>query len=208
MSQPPVTKIDVWINRAKGLAVLVLLTVFALLIWRLSALAQRIEQTVSAISSDVELVASTAADLSQRIDILTAKIDALKQKSEDLIHRNEVESLVDQFNLLQEGYSGSTEELSEESKREIKDLMSVIRKFEGKFRSDGEYVSPTWLYLKLQVKYKTYEPTIHSAEDFIDRVATKTLTSSNYEVVHPDGENESLAELLRRNLRAYRRQDL
>ena len=87
---------------------------------------------------------------------------------------------------------------------EIRYLLSEIRASKAKFEYAGRPQSAMSLYARLYAKQRTLGKTLASAEDFVDKVASKSITGKAYHVTEPGGAKQELGDWLRAKLAAKR----
>jgi hypothetical protein len=171
----------------------VLLALLCAAVWRLTALVDRADRTLAAISEDVKQTASTTARISRHVD-------RLEESARQALPISEAESLLDAAAAVRGPAEGGLAPAAEE---EIRHLLSCLRRPELRFEYSGGQHSAGRFYLQLCAKCQTYRRTLASAEDFIARVATQTITGHPYYVVQ-DGEKRPLDAWLRAELEKHR----
>jgi hypothetical protein len=90
---------------------------------------------------------------------------------------------------------------------EIKWLLSQIGSSKARFAYDNKKKSALMFYAHVYAKYKIYKKTLASAEDFIAKVGTKTITGKPYYITVPGGQQVELGQWLRAKLTARRAGD-
>jgi len=196
---------DRYLKRAGSTVAIALGVLCCILIWRMTKIAGRMETMLANTSSDVQQVAGTAADISRRIEHISAKVDDLEDKARSAVNLDEVESVLDEIGRLRANDEAA--ELSPSAEVEIKRLLKSIRRSGKRFEWEGKTRTPTQCYIWLYSKFRMYRKKLESADDFINKVATKTMTGNPYYVVHSDGEQQPLNEWLSEVLAKHRQQD-
>jgi hypothetical protein len=88
---------------------------------------------------------------------------------------------------------------------EITYLLDIIRHSPCVFIRNGKDYTGAAAADHISAKYEHFKPEIHTAEDFIDRAATKSeLTGAPYQVRCGDGAPMAAADWLRTTLNAHR----
>ena len=126
-------------------------------------------------------------------------------KARSAVKLDEIESVLDEVGRLRANDEAA--ELSPSAEAEIKRLLKSIRRSGKRFEWEGKTRTPRQCYLWLYSKFRMYRKSLESADDFIDKVATKTVTGNRYYVVHGDDEKQRLNEWLREVLAKHRQQD-
>ena len=200
--------VDLWLKRALALVFIVFLAVCSFYVWRIAMVFYRVEKAVETISSDVSEVTGAAARISRKMEEVIDRIERLEQKTGKVVTMDEVETLLDSAAALK---SGAGEKMSEETAAEIGRLFALIRTARGEYEYAGKIKSPLKFYGHVYAKYKAYRNAITSAEGFIDRCATKTITGKVYYLRMPkpggaEGEvtKRPVAEWLREELAKIR----
>ncbi len=190
-------KVDVWISRLVPIVSACLLALACLLVWRVSMLVYRVEQSIVTVSADVRQVTGTMARVANLVDRLTERIERLERKTEEAIGTDELEMALDEIKDVRESLSTAEEPFGPEVEKEIRYLLGQIRWSGLKFEISGKYRSAFRSYLYLLAKYRAYRKTLRSADDFIEKVATKTITGHPYYVLLEDGKKMALGAFLK-----------
>ncbi|MCZ7644828.1 MAG: DUF5329 domain-containing protein [Planctomycetota bacterium] len=172
--------------------------------WRVSEVVRRIEETVVSVSTDVKQVTQTAANMSKRVDEIAVKLDRLETATKEKLHLDEARHLKDEVKSLIDDEADRN--LPAEARKEIEYLLEKVKASGLKFTYDDHVRSASYYYAKLYAKYKIYAHTLDSAEDFIERVATRSVGGNPYSVI--DGETRTpLNKWLAKHLQEARRQE-
>lgn len=166
--------------------------------------AYQTEAAIIAISADVKQMSTTGAQISEHLQKLDARLQSLEAKAADAVNLSELEHVLDEAAMLRDENSTAGGTLSPDAEREIKHLLSHVRHSKHRFAYANEDKGGMRFYLQLFTKYKTYEKVLASAEDFIDKVGTKTIAGHSYQVVVGDEESVALDKWLAEELKAYR----
>lgn len=167
----------------------ILLVVLAILVM-VGSVAYRASATVNRILNDVDRVVE--------------RLEALEQKLDRTVPVDELDSILNEVALLQEDAEQDSLKFKPDAEAEVKFLLRRLRSVADEYRYSDESRSPLRFYAHLYAKYRVYRGSLTSAEDFIDRVATKTVTGKTYFAVLEDGSTKELAKLLREELQRYR----
>ena len=198
------SKVDVWISRLVPIASACLVALACFFVWRVSMLVYRVEQSVVAVSADVRQVTGTMARVASLVDRLTERIERLERKTEEAIGMDELEMALDEIKDVRESLSTAEEPFGPEVEKEIKYLLGHICWSGRQFEISGKYRSAFRSYLYLLAKYKVYRRTLKSAEDFIEKVATKSIIGHPYYVLLEDGKKMALGAFLKEALEKHR----
>lgn len=196
--------IDKWLKRIVMLLTAAVLILSCFFIWRISMVAYRIETSIEATSGDIKQVTHTAANISRKVDQIEEKVEVLSEKTKDVLHADEVRHIVEEISDLKEPPQGRELRIDESAAEEISHLLSFIRKSECTFEYSGKKRSAFRFYLQMYSKYKVYKKTLSCAEDFIEKVATRTIAGNTYSVYSGDKPLE-LNKWLRKELETYRK---
>jgi len=184
---------DVWLRRGLLAVAGVLLVLMCFLVWRISVM-------LAAISDDVKKGVRTVAKVLEKVDALNERVEKLRKRLAPRI--DEIESIIDAVITL--GKDAETP-LAPAAEREIDHLFSRIGAPGLKFGHEGktDTYSDTRLRFQLFAKYKLYKNSITSAEDFIEKVTTRTIGGHEYYVIE-QGKKRPLAEWFREALKKRR----
>jgi hypothetical protein len=204
-NQPPSTDaIGTWLKRLALVAAIALLAFCSWFVWRISMVAQQTENAIVAISSDVKQMSASGAQISAHLEKLDTRLQSLEQKAADAMKLDEFENLLDEIDVIRNSQLTAAGELAPETEREIKHLLAQIRASKHRFVYSDENKGGMRFYLQLYAKYKAYDKIIGSAEEFIDKVATKTIVGQPYQVVISPNETVELSDWLTTELNKYR----
>jgi hypothetical protein len=186
---------------------LVLLIVACVLLVYTTATVRRLNILLDAISNDLAESLATTARLSRQVDDISVRVESFGGKLKDAVKLDEVESVLAQVASIGSGRGeagGKVVTLDARAAAEIGHLVSRVAQCDGRFEADGKSYSRRRFHLQLLAKRKAYEGSIASAEDFIERVAARTVTGKDYFVVLEDGTRKSVREWLGGELTEYR----
>jgi len=173
-------------------------------VWRLSMLAYRIEQSVSTMAADVKQMTTTGARLAGQVDELASRLADIEDSTSRLVYSEELTDFLASVVSLPETWSGGEARIEGQAAAEIAHLFACIGQPDLKYEYSGKHRSAAWVHLKLYNKYRLYRAGVASAEDFIEKVATKTVAGNEYYVIQEDGEKTPLGDWLLKTLREYR----
>ena len=206
--KPAPDAIGTWLKRLTLVAAIALLACCSWFVWRISMVAYQMEGAIVAISADVKQMSSTGAQISEHLQKLDDRLRAIEEKAADAMNIDEFEHLLDEIDVIRNGQPSTASAASPDTEREIKHLLAQIRSSGHRFAysvlGSDKSKSGTVLYLQLYTKYKTYKNAISSAEDFIDKVGTKTIVGQPYQVVISPDETVPLNDWLTEELKNYR----
>jgi hypothetical protein len=195
--------VGMWLKRLVLLVACVFLAFCCWFVWRISMVAMQAEAAIVAISADVKQMSTTGAQISQHLQQLDVRLRSMEEKAADAIKLDDIEHMLDEAAQLRDGgvASGS---ISPDTEREIKHLLSQVRRSKYRFKYSDEDKGGMRFYLQLYTKYETYKKLLASAEDFIDKVATTSIAGHAYQVVIDDKQTVALNEWLTDELKKYR----
>ena len=176
------------------------------LIWEVTRVVVRVEEGVAAVSEDVKTVAKTAARVSVEVGEMMDRMEELRAKLRDSVPTQELEDVLDEMKKARENPANLEPATKAEVDTEVTHLLATIRRSDCRYVRNGKEVSALNFYGYLLGKYKLYEGTVTSAEDFIEKVATKTMTGEPYYAVI-EGKKVALAVHLREALAKYREKE-
>ena len=149
-------------------------------------------------------VARTATRILDQVDRVVDRVESLERRLDAVVSVDEVESILEEVAKLRSGAGAESLALKPEAEAEVKYLLRCVRRSGLTFEYSGKAHSATRFYLQLLAKHKAYEKTLTSAEDFIEKVATKTIAGNTYHVRIEDGGRQGLAAWLLEALRERR----
>ena len=194
---------NLWFERVVLVLLACLLGLGCLLVWRMAETVKRIEEGVVSVSTDVKTVTRLAARISEKVDGLMDRVDVLEAKLKGAVPLDELENVLDEL----EGLRGKPAELDAEARakrdREVGHLLGYVRGSGCVYLWQDREVGALAFYANLLAKYKLYEESVGSAEEFIDKVATKSMVGKPYYVVMGPKRVE-VAAYLREELAKYR----
>ena len=197
-------KVDVWISRLVPITSACLIALACFFVWRTSMLVYRLEQSVVAVSADLEQVTGTMARVAGVVDRLTERIERLEKKAGDAVGMDELDMALDEIRDVRRGLSDADEPFGPEVEKEITFLLRHIEWSGLRFEISGKYRSAFRSYLYLLAKFKVYRKTLRSADDFIDKVATRSMVGHPYYVILEDGRKMALGAFLKTALEKHR----
>ena len=174
-------------------ALVALLLIACVFMVYLTLLVRRLTVTMEVMSEDLAQVMATTARVSRNVDRVEER---LRVWYEDLDIAGTAAEAVDVALSL----GGETVKVEPRAEDEITWLLRQIGSSKAKFAYDDKEKSALSFYARLYAKYKVYKKTLASAEDFIDKVATKTITGKPYYITEPGGEKVELGDWLRARL--------
>lgn len=198
-------RIDTFLLRALLVLLLLLTGSASYLLWRTSMIALRLEEAVVAISADVQQVTESAARISRQMADVTERLARIEEKTEDAVGLQDLETAIDTLADVRNEKYEDPKQLSPEAKAEIEHLLKSIRSSGRVFICGSEHLKATVFYMHLWVKYKYHRKVVGSAEDFIQKVATQTISGHRYRVVVADGKTIDLSEWLENRLKERRK---
>jgi len=193
-----------WLKRMAWVLGVVFLGMLSFFVWRAAMLIYRVEQSVAAISTDLEQVMGVAARISSQLEALTERLAALEKKSETALGMDEVEATLDAIQEIRGGRAEGDVPLTPTTQAEIDDLLTAVRRSGLKFSYSGKITSAWSFYLYLKAKYRVFRGEVTTPEDFIAKVASQRLSGDTYFVLHSDESHEELASWLGKELQKYR----
>jgi hypothetical protein len=181
-------------------ALVALLLIACVFMIYLTLLVRRLTVTMEVMSEDLAQVMATTARVAEDVDRVEERIQTWYKS----FGGNKVVGVVDGLARVARGLTGEAADSSASANEEIAYLLSQVRTSKAKFEYAGREQSAMSLYARLYAKYKAYGEAIASAEDFIDRVASKSMAGKAYHVTEPGGEKVELGRWLRAKLEAKR----
>jgi hypothetical protein len=203
-SDPRGDAVGMWLRRLALLMASVFIAFCCWFIWRISMVAYQAEAAIVAISADVKQMSATGAQISEHLKHLDARLRSMEEKAADAINLDEIEHMIDEASELRNEDAVANSPLSPDAEREIKHLLSHIRASKHRFTYSDENKSGWRFYLQLYPKYKAYDGALKSPEDFIEKVATKSIGGHPYNVVMDENHSVALSEWLTEELKSYR----
>lgn len=165
--------------------------------------AYRVEQSVRRVSADVEKITGTAADLSRKVDRIAEKMERFEQRARDSLQVEEAKHLMGELARLHGPQPEGRADPDAVAEAEIHYLLETIRRSGYRFGHSDRTASANNYYLRFHGKFVLYKKTIKSAEDFIEKIGTKTMGGNAYYLL--DGESKRpLREWLLEQLRKRR----
>jgi Family of unknown function (DUF5329) len=193
--------IDTWLKRLALVSVMVLVALTCFLMWRVSMVALRIEQTLAASSDDVKQISQTAAGVATQVDELERRLADLTQALEGMSEWSELQREFGDAVLPGDAVKGQADGACDE---EVRYLLERIRESGLQFQQEDDAVTATWLSMKLGAKRKIFSDSVPNAETFISRIAAQQLDGDPYLVIQQDGSTRPLEDWLTEALTDYR----
>lgn len=197
-------RIRIWLRNVVLLLSAVLIGLMCVFMWRLSRTVLQIERTVTTISADVTKVASTAGQLADKVEGVGNRLSAIERGAEDMLFTAMLAG-----RLSGPGVASVGEEPAPlrdaRAQEEINYLLqSCIGRPDLSYEYEGKHRSAEWVRSKLALKYLAYQNVVASAEDFINKVTTRTHKGAIYYVITDAGEKKELGPWLMEQLADYR----
>lgn len=208
--EPKGSRTSVFLQQVIQWLTLVLLIVACVLLVYMTTTVGRLNHLLDRISDDLAQSLATTARLSRQVDDVSARVESFGGKLKDAAKLDEVESALAEVASIrssQREVGGKGVTLDADAMAEIRHLVACVARCDGRFEADGKSYSPRRLHMQLLAKRKVYEGSLASTEDFIERVAARTMTGKDYFVVLKDGTRKSVREWLGEALREYRVQE-
>ena len=197
-------KIRRWLGRIDLFLLAVLLLLSIHLVWRLTILTYRLDHTVAALSDDVKQVTETAAIISCDVAALREGLGAIKDKLAQSIPLGGLKSALDAALTIGGAVRADSSALDPAAESEIKALLTALLYSGMRYDDDGKQRSVTRIWTALYTKYKVMRKGLVSAEDFIDKVATRSVLGNTYYLLDKDGERVALRDWMLEALRNHR----
>ena len=195
------------LQRAIQWATLVLLVATCVLLIYATITLRRYNQLLERISDDLAETLATTAKVSRQVDKISLRVESFGGKLAGAVKVDEIESVLGEIASVRASRRESGETrvaLSPEARSEMGHLMSQVARCDGHFEAEGKTYSPRRMYLQLLAKKRVYEDSLTSTEDFIERVAARSMSGKEYFVAFGDGTRKSVAEWLREELEKRR----
>lgn len=195
---------DVGVERLLRVLLVVLVAAGCFFLWRISMAAYQIERMLSANQEDIRQVASTAAAISKKIDQITERLDNLENRVRDIVPLEEAENFFEGIGDLSRDLRAEEVPRSTSAEEEIQFLISQIRASDLTFGYGEKEISSRRLSFLIRSKNRMLGKSAGSAEEFIEAVATKTVTGKEYFVLDEGVEKTPLERWLTEKLRLRR----
>ena len=186
------------------LLVACLLGISVLFAWRLGMITYRVEQAVVAVSDDLKEVTGTAAQISRDVREIREELKEVKVKVEQSLPVEELDSLMDAALQMGRSFKADSPSLDADAEREIKYLLRALLLSGMKYERRGKERPISLLYATLYAKYKSLRGALASAEDFVDKVATKSVLGRSYYIVDKEGNRHALRDWMLETLEKRR----
>jgi len=198
------TRFDRSVRHIIWILMAVLLASLCVLTWRLTILVARLDNVTTAVSGDLKQITSGWAEVMLSLHDIKAGFDWVGQEAQDALRVDEAQNIVNEMASLSKEEDKGGKGPDARAEAEINYLLALIGDAELKIEYSGKEHSTLRMRLQLTEKYKAYKHTLVSAEDFISRVATKTIAGNTYYVIKKDGTKTELASWLTELLKQYR----
>jgi len=192
-----------WLKRVAWVCLILLLVLLCYLVWQLSQVVAGVQRSVMALSTNVQRIASEASDVTQRLDAVTEHLDGIEKAVVDF-GANKVEGLKDTAAEATHDVLLGRSSMPPAAKEEVAFLLERILESGATFEYEGKGHSGAWMYAKMTAKLVLWRGSVSSAEDFIEKVASKTTQGELYQVVTADGARSELGAWLQRALGDFR----
>jgi plasmid stability protein len=185
-----------WISR---LTVATLVLTCALLVY-LTVLVSQLSATLDKTSADLAQVLATSANVARHVDGLEGEFREIRKA---LMSDNARNFLTDAADLVK-SIDDEAPATDARAAREIEALLRAVMTSGARFRAGGNEHTAVRMYGQLFAKYRVYRKLVGTPEQFIERVATRAIGGSAYEIITADGARP-LADWLREKLAAMRK---
>ena len=185
---------------------LTILTVLAcLLTWRAVRILMHIEETVALAGRDVQSLTHSVAEMGQSLEEITDRLVRMEEDAERATGLDDAQNALEVLGDVRKDKYTNPQRLSPEAEAEIKFLIERIRAAKAEFICGSKHLSPTYFSLHLWAKYRYFKKTLASADEFIEKAATETISGYKYRVAFADGTSVDLATWLRQQLMEHRK---
>ncbi|MBN4074036.1 DUF5329 family protein [bacterium AH-315-E10] len=169
----------------------------AVLVFNLSLLTIQVRASVKLITEDVRRVTESFAEISEDIVKIQKDVKAVKDKVSNMVPitemKNALGTIIEVRNALRDDSGGPSPEVD----AEIRLLMDTLLKSECTVEKEsGKKQKLSFLHKKTMTKYKAFYKSIKTSEDFIKKVASKTVLKRIYYVIDKDGNKSTLEDWL------------
>jgi hypothetical protein len=193
-----------WLKRLLLVLGAALMGLLCVLLWQLSVLVADIDRSVSDMAADMKQVTATAAAFSVRFDELGARLDRFEEAATALLDKDRLTSVEESAETVLQSAMSPKPNLDTGAQAEINYLLETIGQPTVRYEYRGKQRPPLWVRWKLEAVFRLYKNVITTAEDFIAKVATKTMDGYIYYVVDENGAKTELGSWLREALAKYR----
>ncbi len=193
-----------WTKQALVVAFVVLILACSFFIWQASMVLYRIEQSMVAMSGDIKKMTTTAGNIAADVDNIRERMVVLEKTTEDAVGWDDIMTVFDETKKVRESATKPATPLAKNVETEVYYLLKQITSSDKRFALIGRPSSGSFAGAYLLGKYKLYANTINSAEQFIDDIATKSITGNTYYVYTNETEKTPLADFLKNALKKYR----
>lgn len=183
-----------WLFRLNLFMLSVLLAFCCFLLWRISQVAMRVETVIAQNTEEITQIAKTAANVSKELDRAMQTIESLEESIRGSFDPEMFQDMM-ATSVATEAEDGG--KLAEQDAEAILALLDRIRESGLRFGYDNKEFSAHRMYVQLNIKFRTFRRDLASVDEFIDRVATKTINGHTYSVIEKDGTRKPLPEWLR-----------
>jgi hypothetical protein len=144
-----------WLRRLALVASIVLLALCSWFVWRISMVSYQMESAIVAISADVKQMSSTGAQISDHLQKLDIRLQAIEKKAANAMNLDEIEHILDEINQARDAAPISASRISPYAEREIEHLLRQIRRSDHRFTYSDEDKSGTRYVLIKRLVRKT-----------------------------------------------------
>jgi uncharacterized protein YfcZ (UPF0381/DUF406 family) len=176
------------------------------LAWRIAQVFDTMNQTMAVVSNDVTQVTNSASRVAAKVDEAVSYLEKMEAKAKDVVSIDEVASVINEISEVRDNQNAPVA-TDEKAKIEITYLLNCVRESNCRFGHDNDIRSASNYYIRLHAKFIAYKDGLRSAEDFIDKVATRTIGGNDYFVVLETGTKQSLRDWFTEKLTERRKGD-
>ncbi len=173
-------------------------------VWRLTTVVQRVDHLLATVSEDLRQVAGTSAEISRDISAIRSEMAELKARADASVPIRELRSALDAALEMGASLKAESSPLDAEAEGEIEGLLRSLLFSRMKYDYRGKQRAIALLYGKLYGKYKLMRNALSSADDFIEKVASKGLLGKAYYIVDADGNRHALRDWMLDKLEEHR----
>lgn len=188
---------DRWLNRIVKILAACLLALLCALMWRVVIAVDRV-------ADDLEHVTAAADRVADRVDSVSERIENIEKKMGETFNAEEVRGLLAEAGRIGPEVVNGDGPNDTRTEAEIEYLFDALREADARYAFDDESHSPRRFVTKLRAKYRLYRGAIGTTEDFIEKIAARTVTGKPYAAIGTDGTIESVRDLLVRLLNKHR----
>jgi len=195
-----------WLVRVNLFLLACLLLLSMNLVWRLTTLIFRIDRTAASMSRDVAQVAGTAGTIARDVEGLREEARELKGRLAESVPVEEFTDAFDAVLTAGRAITADSSELPPSADAEIKALLRALLYSGMRYDDDGEERSVGSLWGRLYAKYRVMRKGLVSAEDFIEKVASRSVLGHEYYLIDETGERVLLEDWMLEALSGHRQE--